>query len=228
MIRQRQPVASSIAATRQEGHHMLRRIARLGIAVLFVASVAGTATAASPHQLDPDQMIPPLNPAFGAWICTETGSGSVCRGELHDAWSGEDTGLACDGQAIYTTGVYDSQGTRWHLPDGRATRTFFQDAGVETWTMSPDGTGRAINVSGHWEEHYVYPVPGDRDTRIETWTGPNWQVTAQGTGLVFHDVGFLRFNPGVGEGIDYAHGPTDSDYGDLDLVIDDICAALVA
>ena len=205
---------------------MLRVIARLGIAVLLVASLAGTAAAASPHQLDPAQMTPPLNPDFGPWICTETGQGSVCRGEYHDAWSGGDTGLGCGGQAIYSTGVYDSQSARWHLPDGRATHTFFQNSVVETWTLSPDGDGQWINISGHWNQHYIYPVPGDRDSRVETWTGADWQATAPGFGVVFHDVGLLRFNPGVGTGIDYTHGPTDSDHGDLDLVIDDICAAL--
>ena len=205
---------------------MFRFVARFTVTVVLLGAIAGPVTAAPPHQLDPDQMIPPLNPAFGPWICIETGDGSVCRGESHDAWSGEDTGLACAGQAIYTTGTYDSRGARWHLPDGRATHTFFQNAGVETWTLSPDGSGPSLHVSGHWNEHYVYSVPGDRDVRVQTDTGADWQVTGQGVGIVFHDVGLWRYNPGVGTGIDYTHGPTDSDHGNLDLVIDDICAAL--
>ncbi len=205
---------------------MLHVIARLGIAILLLGAVAGPAAAASPHQLDPAQMIPPLNPGFDPWICTATGQGSVCRGENDDTWAGADIGLACDGQPIYSTGSYTSKGARWHLPDGRAIHTFFNDAVVETWTLAADGSGLAIKVTAHKNEHYTYPVPGDRDSRIETWTGTDWQATAPGFGVVFHDVGFVRFNPGVGTAIDYTHGPTDSDHGNLDLVSDDICAAL--
>lgn len=208
---------------------MVRLIATLSIAVLLVASVGGSATAASPHQLDPGQMIPPLNPDYAPWVCTETGEGSVCRGAWTDEWSGGDLGpegLACDGRSIYTTGRHDSQAARWHLPDGRATRTIVRHSDTEFWTLTPDGSGPAIHIFGYWTEHYTYPIPGDRDSRIETWTGADWQAIAPGIGVVFHDVGLLRFNPGVGEGIDYTHGPTDSDHGDLDLVIDEICAAL--
>jgi len=216
----------SIAARLMEGRHMLRVIARLGIGIVLVASVAGTATAASPHQLNPDQMIPALNPNFGPWICTATGQGSVCRGEDHDAWAGADIGLACDGQPIYSTGSYDSAAARWHLPDGRATHTFFQNAVVETWTLSPDGGGRFATLNARWNQHYVYPVPGDRDSRVETITGSDLQVTSPGIGVVFHDIGLVRLNPGIDTGIDFTHGPTDSDHGDLELVIDELCAVL--
>ena len=206
---------------------MLRVIARLGIAVLLVGAVVGPVSAASPHQLDPDQMIPPLNPDFGPWICTETGQGSVCRGEFHDAWNGADTGLTCDGQAIYGSGFYDSQAARWHLPDGRALHTFFKNNYGETWTLSPDGDGRSVKITAAWNQHYVYPVPGDLASRVETITGTYWQVTAKGVGVVFHDVGLLQLNPGIDTGIDYNHGPADSEWGNLDLVLDDVCAALL-
>ena len=229
MVRNPRSITAGNAANGQGGHPMHRLIARLGVAIVLVASVASPVTAASPHQLDPAQMIPPLNPDYAPWVCTETGDGSVCRGEFSDAWSAEDLGtegLACDGQSIYTTGRHHSQFARWHLPDGRATRTIVQHSDSEVWTLAPEGSGPAIHIFGYWTEHYTYPVPGDRDSRIETWTGADWQATAPRFGVVFHDVGFLRFNPGVGNGIDYTHGPTDSDHGDLDLVIDDICAAL--
>ena len=207
---------------------MLRILARLGISILLVGAVAGPATAASPHQLDPAQMIPPLNPDFGPWICTDTGQGAVCRGDNDDTWTGADIGLACDGQPIYGTGWYTSEGVRWHLPDGRALHTFFKNASLETWTLSADGSGRTVTVKGSWNEHYVYPVPGDINQRVLTITGADWQATAKGVGVVFHDTGLLRFNPGRDNGIELTHGPTDSDHGNLDLVLDDICAALGA
>jgi hypothetical protein len=151
----------------------------------------------------------------------------VCRGESHDAWEAADTGLTCGGATIYTSGAFDAQAARWHLPDGRAIHTFFQNADHETWTLSPDGTGPSVQVKGTWNLHYVYPIPGDIDTRVETLTGADWQVTARGLGVVFHDTGFVKFNPGLGDGIAYTHGPTDSDHGNnLDLVMPAVCAAL--
>jgi hypothetical protein len=207
---------------------MHRILATLGAAILLAAVLPSAVAAASPHQVDPAGMTPPLNPDFGPWICTDTGGGPICRGEEHDSWSGEDTGLRCGAQAIYSTGRFDSQATRWHLPDGRAEHTLFKNQATETWTLSPSGTGRAVNVKGSWQQHYVYPIPGDRPTRVMTITGADWQVTAKGYGLVFHDTGFVRFLPGSEDQIDYAHGPTDSDHGNLDLVIAEVCAILTA
>jgi hypothetical protein len=205
---------------------MLHVIARFGIAILLLGAAAVPATAASPHQLDPAQMTPPLNPDFGPWICTDTGQGAVCRGHNQDSWSIEDTGLVCGASTIYTTGWFDTQAVRWHLPDGRAIHTFFKNSSSETWSLSPSGGGQTVQVKGSFNQHYVYPVPGDINQRVETITGADWQVTAKGTGLVFHDTGVLRRNPGVDTGTNFTHGPTDSDHGNLDLVIDDICAAL--
>src|SRR4051812_17681076 len=134
----------------------LRILARLGIAILLVGAVAGPVAAASPHQLDPAQMIPPLNPALGPWICTDTGQGAVCRGHREDSWANSDTGLACGGRPIYTTGGFDTDATRWHLPDGRALHTLFKNNSAETWTLSPVGSGAFLQVRSSWNQHYVY------------------------------------------------------------------------
>jgi hypothetical protein len=205
---------------------MRKLLAITAAAALLTISLASSVQAASPHQVDPAGMVPPLNPAFGPWICTVTGSGPVCRGSNEDSWTDADTGLVCDGQAVYATGSYSSNGTRWHLPDGRAVKTFFNNSSVETWTLSPTGTGAEVRVMGHWDQHYVYPIPGDLDSRVETITGADWQAVAKGVGVVFHDTGFVRFQPGVDTPIDISHGPTDSDHGNLDLVMPAVCAVL--
>ena len=106
---------------------MRRSIALFAATTLMAIAIAIPVSAASPHQLDPAQMIPPLNPDFGPWICTDTGQGAVCRGDDDDTWTGADIGLACDGQPIYGTGWYASEAVRWHLPDGRALHTFFKN-----------------------------------------------------------------------------------------------------
>jgi hypothetical protein len=206
---------------------MVRTLRLLTIAAILMLAMPVGVQAASPHQVDPDTMVPPLNPGFGPWICTDTGGGPICRGEEHGTWAAEDIGLECAGQAIYTSGWSDSEATRWHLPDGRAVHTFFKNQVAETWTLSPAGDGRAVIIKASWNQHYVYPIPGDRPTRVMTITGADWQATAKGYGLVFHDTGFARFLPGSEDELDYTHGPTDSDHGQIELVIDEVCAILL-
>jgi hypothetical protein len=196
--------------------------AELAISIAIPLSAQG----ASPHQVDPAGMTPRLNPALGPWICTDTGGGPICRGSRSDAWTNADSGLRCGDDAVYTTGDVQSDGVRWHLPDGRATHTFFNNLSTETWTLSSTGAGPSVNVRGTVNEHFVYPDPGDRTTRVRTITGADWQVTATGYGLVFHDTGLVRFVPGTGDVIDFTHGPSDSDHGNLDLVMPEVCAIL--
>lgn len=184
------------------------------------------AQAASPHQVDPAGMIPPLNPAYGPWVCTNTGGGPICRGSLSDSWENSDTGLTCGDAVVYSTGALETSAVRWHLPDGRATHTYFKNLSTEVWSLSPTGGGATVKVRGSWNLHYVYPDPGDRSTRVLTITGADWQVTAKGSGLVFHDTGLVRFVPGTDDVIELTHGPTDSDHGNLDLVMPQVCAIL--
>ena len=171
---------------------MRRSIALFAATTLMAIAIAIPVSAASPHQVDPAGMVPTLNPDFGPWICTVTGGGPICRGDDEDAWAGADTGLACDGLPIYTTGSFASSAVRWHLPDGRALHTFFNNSATEVWSLSPAGAGPTVTVIGRWNQHYVYPVPGDINQRVQTITGADWQVVAKGVGVVFHDTGLVR------------------------------------
>lgn len=201
-------------------------LSTFAISLLLAATLTSGVSAASPHQVDPGGLTQPLNPAFEPWICKQTGAGSVCRGALSDAWSAADTGLARGNRPIFTTGSFQADATRWHLPDGRATRTFFANTGEEVWSLPMGGQGPVVNLRTQWMEHFDYPDPGIRATRVLTTTGSYWQVTAPGHGLVWHDVGFARFVPGSNDEIAVTHGPTDSDYGNLDLVLPAVCAIL--
>ena len=204
---------------------MRRFLTLAATALLLATTLAAPVTAASPHQVDPAGMTPPLNPDLDPWICTVTGAGPICRGAFHDTWSDAETDLTCDGVGIRTSGRYDTDAARWHLPDGRATRTLFTSQATETWTL-PGGAGPAVTIHAAWNEHYVYPVPGDRSTRVKTITGAYWQVTAKGHGVVFHDAGFARLLPGSEDELAFTKGPSDSDWFDLGLVLDDVCAVL--
>jgi hypothetical protein len=64
---------------------MRRPIAILSTALLLNGVLAAGVQAASPHQVDPSTMTPPLNPAYDPWVCTVTGAGPVCRGHAEDA-----------------------------------------------------------------------------------------------------------------------------------------------
>ena len=205
---------------------MRRSIALFAATTLMAISIAVPVSAASPHQVDPAGMVPTLNPDFGPWICTVTGGGPICRGDDEDAWAGADTGLACGGLPIYTTGSFASSAVRWHLPDGRALHTFFNNSATEVWSLSPDGADPTVTVIGRWNQHYVYPVPGDINQRVQTITGADWQVVAKGVGVVFHDTGLVRFEPGLDTPIDFTHGPHDSDHGNLDIVLPAVCGVL--
>jgi len=205
----------------------MRRTIMLLVAALAISiAIPLSAQAASPHQVDPAGMTPPLNPDYDPWVCTDTGAGPICRGSLSDAWTNIDSEQRCGDAVVYTTGEFHADGVRWHLPDGRAIHTFFENQDTETWTLSSTGAGPSVTVRGRWNLHYVYPDPGDRSTRVLTNTGADWQVTATGYGLVFHDTGLVRYVPGNDDEIDLTHGPTDSDHGNLDLVMPEVCAIL--
>jgi hypothetical protein len=206
---------------------MRKLLAILSTVVLLAAVTASGATAASPHQVDPAAMTPPLNPSYDNWACSTTGAGPICRASLNDAWANLDTGLSCGGRPIYETGTYESNPVRWHLPDGRAVKTFDPETLDIHWTLSPTGGGPTVDLFSQWNLHFIYPDPGNRDTRVLTSTGSYWQVTAKGHGLVWHDIGLVQFAPGSGDDIVFFHGPADSSYGNLDLVMADVCAILV-
>ena len=156
-------------------------------------------------------MTPSLNPALWTWICTDTGGGPICRGSLSDSWTRPIP--SCDA-AIWSTRRATCRRKRALASTRRpGTHTFFKNLLTEVWTLSPTGAGPSVKVRGSWKMHYVYPIPGDRSTRVLTITGADWQVTAKGYGLVFHDTGLVRYVPGTDDVIDFTHGPTDSDHG---------------
>ena len=60
------------------------------------------------------------------------------------------------------------------------------------WTLSPTGGGPTVDLFSQWNLHFTYPDPGNRDTRVLTSTGSYWQVTTNGHGLVWHDIGLVQ------------------------------------
>jgi hypothetical protein len=205
----------------------MQRLIKLGVsATAMVMLLAATAAAKSPHAVDPATVTPPLNPDF-TWSCFDTGSGPACQGTWKHSYANEPIDMTCDGSPVYVSGTGSEHMTRWHLPDGRATKTIVNLSYPEDrLSLSPTGAGPSVIVRGHWNRHYTYPIPGDRSARVLTEVGAVYVATAPGEGLVFHDVGLVRFQPGADfEGIDVMRGPHDL-YEDFAAVEQAVCDQL--
>lgn len=158
---------------------------------------APEAVSKSPHALDPALMQPALNPDFAPWSCFAAGSGVTCQGGYEASYH-EPFGLFCDGQEVWITGTIREFMTRWHTADGLATKTKVHlDAPADVFSLSPDGSGPTVTIRGHWNRHYVYPLPGDRDSRILTEVGAIYVANERGKGIVLHDTGPVTFEPGA-------------------------------
>jgi len=84
--------------------------------------LAATAAASSPPVVDPASVTPPLNPDY-TWSCFDSGVGPICKGTFESSYENEPIDMACDGDPVYVSGTGRERTTRWHLPDGRATKT---------------------------------------------------------------------------------------------------------
>jgi len=202
-------------------HHAIRVL----FAVLLAFAGPTVVAASSPHQVDPATVSPPLNPTFDPWVCTATGGGPICRGTTSFTWTALDLGLSCGGRPIYTTGESTVSGTRWSTPDGRATSSGFHSEAIERWSLAPSGGAPSVRVRARFNESFDYGVPGDLTTRVYTLTGGYYQVTATGAGIVWHDVGYARTDPGP-DAPTVLHGPHDSSNGVLELVLPAVCPLL--
>lgn len=196
----------------------------LAATALLPSTAAG---AASPHQVDPASMVPTLNPNFAPWTCWEAGKGITCQGELDQSFS-ETVGLQCDGHEVYATGREQARMTRWHTAGGLATKTSVHlDYPGDVFTLSSTGDGPTLTISGHWNRHYTYAVPGDTSSRTLTEVGAIWLGRADGGGpLVLHDTGRLTFEPGADFEVVASSGGVHEVFADPTSVDRAICDAL--
>ena len=194
----------------------------LSMAVMAMAT-SPPASAKSPHTIDPDTLQPALNPDFAPWSCFEAGSGITCQGGYEASY--EEVIGTCDGRDLSVAGTIRERMTRWHTADGRATKTSVHlDAPADVFSL--EGTDETVTLRAHWNRHYVYPVPGDRATRVMTEVGAIYMGSHPGGGNIVHDAGLVRFAPGLEfEEIAVSHGTHDW-YADPAAVDAAICDAL--
>ena len=218
--------ASALPRTRRRRNR--RRV--LAAAGAFAATAllpATTAGAANPNQVDPAQMVPTLNPDFAPWSCWEAGSGITCQGSVEQSYN-EPIGLQCDGQEVYNAGAGDQRMTRWHTADGLATKTSVHSASPgDVFSLSPTGDGPSFTISGHFNWHYVYAVPGDPSSRTLTEVGAIYLGrSSEGGPLLLHDAGRVTFAPGVEFEVVASSGGIHDGYSDPTAIDRVICDAL--
>ena len=163
---------------------------------LAAVGVAAPATAARPV-VDPSAMVPALNPAFAPWTCLAAGQGIVCRGATESTYAQEPVGLDCGSGDVVVSGSGREHMTRWHTADGLATKTVVNLAyPADVFSLAGVTDGPAVTIRGHWNRHYEYPVPGDRQSRVMTEVGAIYLVNQPGRGLVLQDTGSVTYEPG--------------------------------
>jgi hypothetical protein len=207
-----------------------RRARRLALGVLAVTALlpAAVAEAKPPEQVDPALVVPTLNPDFAPWNCWQAGSGITCQGSYAESYTGVPVGLDCDGQEIHLSGTARERMTRWHTADGRATKTVVHlDHPGDVFSLSPTGDGPGLTISGHFNRHYVYAVPGDPTSRTLTEVGAIYLAHPPGGGrLVLQDTGRVTFAPGADFEVVASSGGVHDAYSDPTALDTAICDAL--
>jgi hypothetical protein len=97
--------------------------------------------------------------------------------------------LSCAVGSVYVSGTYTSIARRIGDAEGRALRTTFRDHYIETFSLSPDGSGPTLRSFGRSNKVFVYAIPGDVGSRTETVSGLEARVTSPGLGVLLIDVG---------------------------------------
>ena len=208
-----------------------RRAARIAAtcttaALALLLSAAG-AQAKSPRTVEPGLMKPTLNPAFAPWTCFETGAGVTCQGSYEDSFANEAFGLQCGGRDVYLSSTFRERLTRWHTPDGRATKTIVHsDFPADVFSLSPTGDGAVFTISGHFNRHYSYAVPGELSSRTLTEIGAIYLGRSAGGPLTVHDTGRVVFAPGQYFEVVASQSGAHEFYDDPSIIDRAICEAL--
>ena len=191
------PSAIAPARPAQRRGGATRRVITVVLALMLLSATGVVSVqAAAPAPVDQSSLQPPLNPNF-TYTCVREHDGIVCRGTYDPTYVNEPIGIFCDGREVYVTGGGHETLTRWHLADGRATRTVATlDYPRDVYTLSPMGGGRTAIGSGDWLRLYTYPNPGDKSTRIFTEVGTMQRIADERGHVFWLDRGVIRYVPG--------------------------------
>jgi hypothetical protein len=177
----------------------MRSWKRVLVAVGLVLAVPiGGVRAASPHTVDPATLSPALNPLYAPYDCWTTGSGSICQGDVQDAYGPfVMDGFDCDGQTIYDAGRERQHITRWHDADGNATKTILDTEFDDVFSLDPAIADPSVSMRTRFTKHYDYLVPGDRDSRVMRQTGASLIAKSSDGGVIARETGWVEYAPGL-------------------------------
>ena len=147
-------------------HLSTTRVATLA-ALLALGSVWAPA-AAGGSIVDPSTLTP-VPPDI--YTCALDGANTICRASFEDFVENGDDGAVCGEQHMYETLHLIQDATRWYDEDGLLLRKLLRIDLSGTFSLSPTGAAPTAGVHVHQLESFVYPVPGDVDSEIETTTG---------------------------------------------------------
>ena len=180
-------------------HTSKHRLAVLMSAMLALMIPFSAIQAASPHAVDPDSLLPALNPLYAPYDCWEAGGGITCRGEVENTYGPEVLDFFdCGGTAVYVSGAERQTITRWHDAGGNATTTILDTEFRDVFSIDPSGSGPSVSMFSRFTKHYDYLVPGVRDSRVMRQTGASLIARASdGAGVLARETGWIEFEPGV-------------------------------
>lgn len=166
---------------------------------------------------------PPLPPDATNVHCSYTGRGALCSFDrvLSDL-APSPFGFSCNAFDIMLSNDVDLQHVkRIYNQSGLLTQAHRQNS--ETGLLSNSVTGKALPLTGHFHEDFIFANPGDVSAGTQIVTGELASVVAPGLGSVFLDVGITisRFDPNGGATL-FQAGRHDLTTGN----VSQLCAAL--
>jgi len=179
--------------------HKLAEFGRAPAMVLAVATVfaACVATASAGRVVDPTT----LQPVPPNAVCRADGPQVVCDTFVDETLVNEPVfELPCG--TVYETSSYHGAGTRWYV-DGLLVRRHVASRLDGTWSLSPTGAGRTLDLSAHESSNSYWVVPGSGgdDTATTTYHGSSFKVTAPGDGVLIQLSG-ITYPDGAHRGVD--------------------------
>lgn len=153
-------------------------VAAAGIAVLGVAP-ANAAT------VDPSTLTPAPPPGS---VCRDAGQQVICETSFEIHTVNEPAfELSCG--LFYETIDDVRRGIRWYT-DGMLTRRFVFQQAVGSWSLSPSGDGRRVEVSAHasWRNDDIDPFAPEEEWP-QTLVGMGLRIMADDGGVVYQETG---------------------------------------
>jgi hypothetical protein len=159
-----------------------RFVLRLAAVATAVVLLLGSATTAIAGSVDPSTLTPPPPPDAR---CHTAGTRTICDTVLNVDMVNEPAFDAPCG-TIYITGTDYRDGTRFYDGDGLLVRRHVTDQVDAVISLSADGSGPTLSLTGHLNWWGYWPEPGSDGDGIQTNHGVDIKISGPGLGSGFH------------------------------------------